>query len=107
MVRDKTDELVHHDEQNGLSSSRITGIIVGCLLVALIVLGFVLWQKWQHVKTILKRCCCFSQGKANTIYFLTNPEDNNADLESGPFLPVNGSGSDIGEVYKKGILTSG
>ena len=106
-VRVKTDELVRHDEQNGLSSSSITGIIVGCVLVALIVLGFVLWQKWQHVKTILKRCCCFSRGKTNTIYFLTSPEDNNADLESGHFLPVNGGGSDVGEVYKKGLLTSG
>ena len=107
MVSIKTDELVHHDEQNGLSSSSITVIIVGCVLVVLIVLGFVLWQKWRHVKAILKRCCCFSQGKAYTMYFLTNPEDNNADLESGPFLPVNGSGSDVGEVIKKGLLSSG
>ena len=107
MISIKTPELVHNDEQNGLSSSSITVIIVGCVLVVLIVLGFVLWQKWRHVKAILKRCCCFSQGKAYTIYFLTNPEDNNADLESGPFLPVNGSGSDVGEVIKKGLLSSG
>ena len=109
MVRVKTDELVHNDEQNGLSSFSITGIIVGCVLVALIVPGFVLWRKWQLVKTILKRCCCFSQGKANTIYFLTNPEDKEADLESGPCLPVNGSGSDVhlGEAYKKGLSMSG
>ena len=109
MVRVKTDELVHHDEQNGLSSSSITGIIVGCVLMAFIVLGFVFWKKWHLVKAILKSCCCFSQGKANTIYFLPNPEDEEADLESGPCLPVNGSGSDVhlGEVYKKGLLTSG
>ena len=48
MVSIKTPELVHNDEQNGLSSSSITVIIVGCVLVVLIVLGFLLWQKWRH-----------------------------------------------------------
>ena len=62
---------------------------------------------WQQVKSILKRDCCFSQGKTETVYSY-NPNDNDADLESAPCSQENGrEPGHLEEANKKGLLTSG
>ena len=98
---------------NHLSSSSIAGIVVGCVLLVvtvIIVIGFVICKQpeWQQVKTVLKRDCCFSQGKTEIVYPY-NPNDNDADLESAPCSQENGSGPGhlIEEANKKGLLRSG
>ena len=100
-------------KSNHLNSSTITGIVVSCVslvvIIIIIALGFVIRKQCyqQQVRTILKRDCCFSQGKTETVYSY-NPKDNDPDLESAPCSQENGSGpGHLGEDNKKGLLTSG
>ena len=79
------------------------------VIIIIIALGFVIRKQCyqQQVRTILKRDCCFSQGKTETVYSY-NPKDNDPDLESAPCSQENGSGpGHLGEDNKKGLLTSG
>ena len=100
-------------KSNHLSCSTITGIVVSCVslvVIVIIALGFVIRKQCdrQQVRTILKRDCCFSQGKTETVYSY-NPKDNDTDLESAPCSQENGSGpaGHLGKENKKGLLTSG